>query len=255
MTIAQLYEHLNLIYPFKNQDIWDRSGIISYVDIYKTEITKLTISLDINLSVLKYAIENNSNVIISHHPLYIDEKDLKDKNIKQMIQLIKDNNLSIISLHTNFDLDKYGMNYHLLKKIGCKNICRSNKDNYLFFGYLDNKENKFENLIRKIKGKLGVEYIHYMNELDLTKKKKIKIGIVGGAGSSSSYSILKKDKCDIFISSEVKWHIWNYFNEIKNDFVILDVPHSVEKIFIETIIKKINNLPHQTYFPKLLKVA
>lgn len=243
MIVKDFYNELNELYPFSLQDEWDKSGIFKN-NFWNDELKVPTLSLDINLSVVEFAIKNNSNLIVSHHPICINDSDLKKPLLKKMIALLDEYRISIISLHTNFDKAKYGMNYQILKKIGCKKIEKSIKSDYIFYGYLDNLG--IEKNLAQIKEKLDLDYLHCgKNNFDLLKtknKKRFKIGVVGGSGSSCVNEIRKKDKCDIFITSEIKWHLFNYYNTIENQLVLIEVPHSIEKIFIETMIKKYKDI-------------
>ncbi|MDE6429331.1 MAG: Nif3-like dinuclear metal center hexameric protein, partial [Malacoplasma sp.] len=82
---------------------------------------------------------------------------------------------------------------------------------------------------------------------ELNNKKIMKIAVVGGSGSSEISTILKKDKIDYFITSEIKWHTW--IKNISDSFKILEIPHSVEKVFINTIKKKFLEIEFIEFLP------
>ncbi len=245
--INDIYSLLNSSYPFDLQDEWDRSGKINYLYFGNEYLKNPIVGLDINWDIINFALENNSNLIITHHPIYIDEVDLKNKEIQKMVKVLLDNKISLISMHTNFDKHKKGMNYQLLKEIGCSRISQSKKSEYIYFGLMK-KYDDFSLLLDEIKNKLEVEYIKYASDLNLKRKRFLKIGIVGGSGSNEIANILKKDKCDIFITSEIKWHLWNYYNLISKSVCLLEVPHSVEKIFIKIITKKLKEFNPKPFF-------
>lgn len=253
MTIKTFYNILDSKINISNQEIWDKSGMIENdsEQILKNPI----LSLDINVDVVKFAIANDSNTIISHHPIYIDEQDLKLKKIKEIMTLIKKHKICLISLHTCFDKYEFGTNYQILNLIECDSIQKSSKSDYLFFGITKQKYH-IEELLQNIKNKLNIDYLKYFPEsiMKFEKKQNFKIGVVGGSGSSEAFEILKKDKCDLFITSEIKWHIWNYFNGIKNNFALIEVPHSVEKVILNFMIKEFDEINFLEYLPPVCKV-
>lgn len=251
MTVKQLYEQLNQQYPFVLQDEWDKSGIYN-ATYWDDEISNPILSLDVNLDVIEHAILNNSNLIISHHPIHIDENDLKKPTIKKMVKLINENKISLIALHTNFDKAKKGMNFQILKKLGCNKIKQSTKNEYIYFGQLKNKVS-LQKVLENIKQKLNVEYV-ICNQADLDKTKAFKIGVVGGAGSSCIEDVLRKDKCDLFITGEIKWHLFNYYGCSHRTLTLIEVPHSVEKIFIETIRNTFKDIQFIEFKPTQLMV-
>ncbi|EGZ31364.1 Nif3-like dinuclear metal center hexameric protein [Malacoplasma iowae] len=243
MKVNELYSILDKWYPFVSQDIWDNSGSFSFFE--NEIISGVLIGLDVTLDIVTEAIQKNCNVIITHHPIFIDQNDIKKKHIKNIINLLNINKISLFSLHTNFDKNRYGMNYNLLKKLNLTNIKRSKKSDYLFFGELKTKMN-INDFIVQINRKIKPDYLIYDKEnLFFKENKKIKkVAIVGGSGSGEYENILKKDKIDLFITGEVKWHIWNLSSK---SIPIIDVGHSIEKIFIEIISTKIKKLNLNVY--------
>lgn len=240
-TIKQFFLKLSSLFPFSNQEEWDKSGLVYYGSNQDDKLRNPVLTLDINNLVVDFAIKNNSNLIISHHPLFIDESDLEKNHIKKIIFDLKQNNISLISLHTNFDVSKFGMNFYILKMMGCNNIKKSNFSNYVFYGEIN--ANNLEDLMLKIKNKLDLEYIkttsYWYKKFE--NKKEYKIAVVGGSGSNEFENIYLKEPFDIFLTSEIKWHKFNLNDSIES--ILMEIPHSVEKIIINVIssyFKEIN---------------
>lgn len=248
MKIVDLFNSLNKIYPIDSQDDWDKSG---YWDFgFDNEISKPILSLDISIQVVDFAIQNLSNLIISHHPIFIDENDLKQKHIKEILKKLKENSISVISLHTCFDKHKNGTSYQIVKNLKGFKIYRSKKSDYLFFGKSSSKLS-LEDLIKKLKTNLDLEKVNCLDSnLDFKTKKNFTIAVAAGAGSSEINLIIKKDKIDYFITSEIKWHTW--VKSQSSYFKILEVPHSVEKVFIKAIKEKFNDINFIEFKPKKL---
>lgn len=237
MELNKLFNLLNDFYPLDLQEDWDKSGFFNKFENFN--VTKVLISLDVNIDVVVNAINNNIKLIISHHPIFINESDLKLPHIKKLINLIQDNNITILSLHTNFDRAKKGMNYALLKKLNLTAIKQLNKDSYIFYGQLKSKKS-FHEAIQYIKTKLELNHLIYdQKSYHIVNNKIIKtIAIIGGSGSSATYEIKNKYKIDLFLTGEIKWHLYNYaFNK---KLSLIDIGHIAEKIFIDVIANFIN---------------
>lgn len=248
MKVVELFQKLNELYPIDSQDEWDKSG---YWDFgFDNEISNPILSLDISLSSVNFAIENNSNLIISHHPIFINDDDLKQKHIKEILSKLKKNSISVISLHTCFDKHRYGTSYQIIKNIKGFNIFKFDKSPYLFLGKSKSKIS-LEDLIIRIKKNLDIESVNTIEtELDFRSKKNLTIAVAAGAGSTEIDLIRKKDKVDYFITSEIKWHTW-----VKNQtmsFKILEIPHSSEKVFLKTIKEKFRDISFVEFIPKKL---
>lgn len=252
MIVKEFYYLLDDVYKIDSQDKWDNCGIYEFGS--DQELSNPILSLDINLDVVDFAIKNHSNLIISHHPIYIDQDDQKKRNIKLIFKKLEDNNISIIGLHTCFDKNKNGTSYQIIKRLKGFKIYKSQKSPYLFFGVSKSKLS-FLDLIKKIKTNLEVEFVKIISskfdEIE-DKKKYIRIAVVGGSGSSELETIVKKDKIDFFITSEIKWHLWNKNNS--DYFTILEIPHSVEKVFIKTIKEKFSDFNFLEFYPNQIKV-
>jgi len=88
-------------------------------------VTNIMICLEVNSQVIDDAIKKRCNYILTHHPLIfqpLKKIDLhKDKN-SQIIQKLLQNNITLISAHTNLDFTKDGVSFQLAKRLGLKNI-------------------------------------------------------------------------------------------------------------------------------------
>lgn len=239
MQIDQIIAFLNQEYPLSEQESWDNCGVIG--TNLKRHVQNPLVCLDINLAVLTAAVKQQSNLIISHHPWYLDLQELNSPYHQKISNIINKHQIVLFALHTCFDKHPYGMNYQLLKKIKCQNIKPHPKSSYVFIGDLMQPYN-LKNLIIYLQKKWGLKQCAFCSvNKSLKNKKKWKIAIVGGSGAGEILLMHKKDQIDLFITSEVKWHLWNH-NAFEQNFILLQVPHSIEKIFIPTIQKKLAKL-------------
>lgn len=249
MTDKNVYEILDSLFPFETQEEWDKSNI--YFESFEQEIKKIGICLDATIDVVKKAINDGCNLLISHHPLYIDESDVKKPYVKKVQQLLFENKINLVSCHTNFDKSSKGTNYSLLKELNLFNIKRATKSEYAFVGELKSRTT-INALIEDIKYYLGVEYVMFAtNDSRILNHGFVKkICILGGAGASEIETLRKKDKIDVFITGEIKWHQWE-IGKFKN-ISLLQVPHSIEKIFIKRMQNVLKDFETVTYYPNTI---
>jgi dinuclear metal center YbgI/SA1388 family protein len=104
---------------------WGKDNVGLQIGNPETKIKNIILSLDLSDNVIKDAIENKCNLIITHHPvLYYPLKNLdfsKNPTALMIEKLIK-NDITLYSAHTNLDFTKHGVSYQLAKKINLKQI-------------------------------------------------------------------------------------------------------------------------------------
>ncbi|MBC7655402.1 MAG: Nif3-like dinuclear metal center hexameric protein, partial [Oligoflexus sp.] len=121
MIIAELTSYLEEIAPLNYQESYDNAGLI--VGFPDKEITKALISLDCTETIVDEAIQQNCDIIISHHPIVF--KGLKKLNgsnyVERVIIKAIENKIAIYAIHTNLDSVLSGVNAKICEKIGLQN--------------------------------------------------------------------------------------------------------------------------------------
>ncbi|ACL69989.1 Nif3-like dinuclear metal center hexameric protein [Halothermothrix orenii] len=101
---------------------WDNPGL--QIGYFSQEINRVLVTLDVTEEVVEEAIEENCQLIISHHPLLFKGlKSIHDKsyNGRVVLKAIK-NNIAVLSAHTNFDIVGSGINDYLSHLLGLSDI-------------------------------------------------------------------------------------------------------------------------------------
>lgn len=217
---------------------WDNIGLL--VGDEGSIIKKILVALDINDEVIEEAIQNNCDMIITHHPfIFKGLKCIKNSDIlgKRIIKLIK-NNISVYSAHTNLDIAKNGTNDTFAELLGLQNI-----DN-LFpskiageefglgrTGYLSEKI-KFSEFIEKVKNSIGIDKLIVCGDLNQPVKK---IGICTGSGGELEFiSQAIKLKCDVYITGDLKYHNSQFGKDL--GICLIDATHYASEVIIVPII-------------------
>ncbi len=118
MHLSELIEFLDELAPLQYQETYDNSGLL--YGNPKRQISKALISLDCTEEVVKEAIKNKCDLIISHHPLIfgginsLTGKNYVERTLVKAIQ--KD--VALYAIHTNLDNVKAGVNAKIAEKLG-----------------------------------------------------------------------------------------------------------------------------------------
>ena len=191
MKLQKIIEVIETITPVQDACEWDNVGLM--IGLRDSEITKAVVSLDFDDNALNYAIENNAELIITHHPAIF--RPLKNITDELIIRAIK-NNISVYSAHTNFDAAEGGVNYALADRIGMYNCTQYGM---LRVGYID--QDSFKNVIQNVKINLDVSGLRVVGDLD---KQIRKVAVLGGAGGDFISESCQLG-CDLFITGECKY--------------------------------------------------
>ncbi len=232
MKASEIYSYLNRVYPFDTQEEWDNSRLV--LNDSETEISRIIVCLDINKRVLELAIENNAQLIISHHPLFVDPPEVKNFHTRKIYGYLKKYKINAIFLHTPFDKSLFGMNVSLACKLDWKNIKQSEEDECIVIGDLE-KPTTLLKYAHTLKKELDLDEVRIANGF---KDKEIKrIALCAGGGSSLMYGL---KGADAYITGDVKHHAW--IDSIDLGIPILEINHNVENIFVDIIADKILEL-------------
>lgn len=122
MTLSELIAILDESAPFSTQEDYDNSGI-QYGHPEK-EIKKALICLDITPEVVREAVENTCDVIVSHHPvIFKGLKRITGRHYTEqvLIEAIR-RDIALVAVHTNLDASWQGVNFRLAHHLGLSGI-------------------------------------------------------------------------------------------------------------------------------------
>lgn len=228
MKLNEIYSFLDNLSPFDTQESWDNSGLL--LGDKDNEISTVYLSLDIDQSIVDKVSENS--LIITHHPLIFQAlKNLSGKEYpKAFIKELMKKNVSLISMHTNYDLSH--LNAYFVEEILGFKIAF--KDDFLI--YVDDLIS-FKALCALVKKKLQVPLLRVS---DCGKKDIKRIAICTGSGGS----FIPKLDADCFLSADFKYH--QALEAISNQISLIDLGHfESERYFSQCLAKDLKNLPLQ----------
>ena len=188
VTVSEVYNYLDKIAPFYNQDKTDNSGLL-FGD-YNAKIDKILVSLDVTNKVIAEAAEKGVDLIIAHHPL--------------MYPLVT-NNVNIIAAHTNLDIANGGIADLMLARLGFPKsdivILPINPDGTGYGRIIELDTPVFaRSLADKSKVAFNCAVVRYVD----SGKPLTKIGVTSGS-AEESVEVALNAGCDAFICGEVTY--------------------------------------------------
>lgn len=108
--------------PLRLQEDYDNSGL-QWGDP-ESFVKKILVCLDFTRDALKDAIENQVQLVISHHPILFRPMKSINTGVGKGAMLADciQNNISVYSWHTNYDIADNGLNDYLARAVGLQNI-------------------------------------------------------------------------------------------------------------------------------------
>ncbi len=238
MKKSELVNLLDNLFNFNNQEDWDKCGCNEYKD---EDIINIYCSLDVTFPIIEEAIKNKCNVLITHHPILINQQvnkfDPINKNNILLSKKLIENNILHICLHTCYDKYECGTSYQIFKsfKINQNLISNSKWINDYIYWFELNKPIRLIDLIKKINN----SYTNPIYYIDQQKNRSIK-SIAIGAGSCSSYiNEIIKNNTDLFLTGDLKWH--TYLDAYNLNLNIANINHYSELVFVDHISQIIEN--------------
>lgn len=142
MQVKDLTSLIEAYAPLSLQENYDNAGLICGSP--EAEVTSVLLSTDITEAVVDEALANNCNLLISHHPLFIQpfKNTVPDHWTKRcLIKAIK-NDLNIYAAHTNMDAVFNGVSGKMADKLGLvhREILKKEGKLYCFTFYTPEQE-------------------------------------------------------------------------------------------------------------------
>jgi dinuclear metal center YbgI/SA1388 family protein len=196
MTLNDLYEKLSVVIPKELSCSWDNDGIMCLPDGNRN-VKKVLLTLDVTEAAVDHAVNNNYDLIVSHHPLIF--KPIKSVRDGRMIKLIK-NNVAVFSFHTRLDRVDGGVNTALAKMLGLNDLTRFGEDDLGVIGTLENAVTDREFALY-VKEKLGAHHVEGIFFDRICKR----IALVGGDGDDY-IEAAKEAGADMYISGSLGYN-------------------------------------------------
>ncbi len=238
MKCNDIFEYLKGLYPIELAMDWDNSGFL--LGRGDKEVKNILVVLDITNDVLDYAIEKKIDLIISHHPIIFSsvKRITGDTLLGNYILRILENNISVISMHTNFDIANGGMADIAEQKLLLSNtkpleVTATIEGKELGVGKIGDlkKAVSFDELLNLIKETFDLKNLTVFGRENIKGKIK-RIAISPGSGRGMYKYAL--GEADVLITGDITHH--EGLDAANEGMCIIDATHyGLEHVFIERI--------------------
>lgn len=210
-TVKNIYDYINSVAPFDAMEEWDNAGFL--IGDFRKSVKKVVFTLDVTKAVAEYAAEIGADLIVSHHPvIFSGVKTVKKGSV---VYTCVNNDIAVISAHTNYDKAQGGINDSLCQILNLNNIKQIN-NSFLSVGELE-QGMSIDDFVQYVSDTLNVSGIRFTDT-----EKNIKTVAVGG-GACEEYAKLALENADCFLTGDVKYHQMLEFAE--NDMPVISAGH------------------------------
>ena len=208
MKIKEVLSALERFAPLPLQESWDNAGL--QLGLTETEVSGALLCLDVNERIVEEAVSKGCNLIVSHHPLlFRGLKTISDlTDVQRTVMKVIENRLCVLSMHTNMDNAKGGVNFRIAQKLGLQDVrffaSKTVEGIEAGSGVTGELTEPMaaDDFVLKVKKAFGVECA-MCNEL--LRRPVRKVAICGGAGDFLLDEALKAG-ADAFITGEMHYH-------------------------------------------------
>lgn len=243
MIAKEIINILENVYDKKLAEDWDNVGLL--IGNKDKEVKKIQVSLDATEKTIDYAIKNNVDMIITHHPMIFKGiKNIVSTDVlgRKIIKLIK-NDILLYAIHTNLDAKKDGLNDYLLERLGVENAKVLDEN-------ICDIESGIGRVFKLKEEKTILEYADILKAgLDIgnirivsnDKNKKIKkIALINGSAMSYWKKVAFKG-VELFITGDISYH--DALDAKESGLSLIDIGHfESEKYFGECLKKYLKNI-------------
>ena len=201
MTVREFYDFLCERIPVDTRQDTDYDGMIC-CPCPDRNVEKVLICLDVTDDIIDEVVEEDCQVILTHHPLYrgaLREIGAGDYNGRRICRLVNAG-ICAMSFHTRLDGSAGGVGELLAKLIGVIPDGRISNHGINIIGHLEEPVYAAE-FAARIKEVLGAPFVQYTDT-----GRPIKTVAVAGGGVGSYFRDVIAAKADAFVGGEMSYH-------------------------------------------------
>ena len=201
MTVGKLYRELEERIPRSLSCEWDNDGLMCCPHPQK-QVKKVLVALDVTAEVIRKAVSEKYDVILSHHPLIfhpIRAVEPSDPVAAKLIDLIA-SGVAVMSFHTRLDAVKGGVNDTLAARLGLPNAEPFGEERILRIGEYE-KAISLTEFAARVKEATGAEAISAFDAGVNVKR----VAILGGSGSDD-VEVARRAGADTYLTGELSHH-------------------------------------------------
>lgn len=241
-TVSDVLNFLWEVAPGELAESWDNVGHL--VGRRGAAVTKILVTLDITMDVIREAAEMGAELIVAHHPVIWDTYRHVNDSVYQQEKVLTmiENGIGAICMHTNLDEAVDGVDDTLAETLGLVPEGHLAEDKVGHVCVLP-EEVPLTEFLTTVKTRLGANGLRYCDGGKPVKR------IATGCGSCGDYlADAVAAGCDTFITGDVKHNLWI---DAKGQHInLIDAGHySTEYPIVDKLTEKLSRA-----FPDLFVV-
>ncbi len=208
MKIQEVVDALERFAPLPLQEDFDNAGL--QVGLTEAEVSGALLCLDVTEHVIDEAVALGCNLVVSHHPLIFHalRRISNGDPVQRMVMKAIKSGVTIVSMHTNMDNAKGGVNFRIASKMnlqGCGFFARKVVDGIEcgsgVVGTLP-EPMAADDFVIMLKRTFDVECVQCNA---LLRRPISRVAVCGGAGAFLLGDALR-EKADAFVTGEMRYH-------------------------------------------------
>lgn len=203
MTVIELYNKLEEMYPKTLSCAWDNDGLMCCPDKNK-EVKLAVVALDATRGAIEYARKIGADVLFTHHPMiFRGIKQLTDDTVTSNRALTAYcGGISVISMHTRLDAGKGGVNDALAEILGLENVSIFGDAECPEIGRIGDLPSAMsaDDFASYVKSKLGADFVRCCGDREVKR-----VAVVGGGGKDYIYPAMYAG-ADAFVTGEASYN-------------------------------------------------
>lgn len=242
MKVKEVLKALELVAPLPLQESYDNAGLqVGLTEAW--DVSGALLCLDVTERVVDEAIDLGCNLIVSHHPLIFRKlAQITDANdVQRTVRKAIKNDIAIISMHTNLDNARGGVNFKMAEKLGLEQVDFFTEQRVVegidgasgVVGMLPEALSA-EDFIARLKTTFQVECVQ-ANEL--LRRPIKRVALCGGSGSFLLGDVIAAG-ADAFVTGEMGYH--EFFGH-EQEIQICVIGHYQSEQYTQELLQDIIN--------------
>lgn len=207
VTVQTIADILERIAPRRYAEEWDNPGLL--VGRPDAEVRNIVVCLDVSADVIRQAVHEQADLIVSHHPLlFHGQKAVRtDAPTGRLIALLIKHDIASFAAHTNLDIAAGGVNDVLASRIGLTTIepfIPVPGSDGLSMGRMGRLASPMglEDFAKQVKAALPVTAIRYVKAAD---RRVERVALCSGSGAEFIGQAAAMG-ADVYVTGDVKYH-------------------------------------------------
>jgi dinuclear metal center YbgI/SA1388 family protein len=223
VKIIEVVNALERFAPLPLQAGFDNAGL--QIGLTEAEVSGALLCLDVTEQIVDEAVGLGCNLIVSHHPLIFHKlaRIIGENEVQRTVMKAIENHVTIVSMHTNMDSAKGGVNHKIAEKMELDHVRFFGKEQTVEAPVADGQQTATiveggEGVIGEFKEPMAADdFIIMLKRVfdvecvmanQLLRREIKSVAVCGGSGSFLLPEAIAQ-KADAFVTGEMNYH--DYF--------------------------------------------